>query len=184
MARRIENVRRRVQKFVSALAVAFCYVETGMDDAIAKTDQAAPRLVDILLVDDDSGDVQLTLEAFDDGRLGNRLFVAEDGEKAMAFLRREGVYADSPTPDLILLDLNMPRKAGHEVLADLRTDPALARIPVAIVTGSEEEGEILKAYNLGVACYITKPIDVTKLMIAVCSIPHFQVSIMTSAPVS
>jgi CheY-like chemotaxis protein len=152
-----------------------------MADAISNEDQSSPRIVEILLVDDDPGDVQLTLEAFDDGRLGNRLHIAEDGEKAMAFLRREGVYANMPRPDLIMLDLNMPRKDGREVLADLKADPLLAKIPVAIVTGNEEEGEILKAYNLGVACYITKPIDVTKLMIAVCSIPHFQVTVVTTS---
>ena len=143
-------------------------------------DQPAYRPVEILLVDDDVGDVQLTLEAFEDGKLGNRLHVAEDGEKALAFLRREAPYESAPRPDLILLDLNMPRKGGHEVLADLKADPELTTIPVAIVTGTVEEGEILEAYNLGVACYVTKPIDVTKLMIAVCSIPHFQVTVMTS----
>ena len=143
-----------------------------------------PRIVEILLVDDDPGDVQLTIEAFDDGRLGNHLYVAEDGERAMAFLRREGFYANVPRPDLILLDLNMPRKDGREVLAELKSDPDLAAIPVAIVTGNDEEGLILKAYNLGVACYITKPIDVTKLMIAVCSIPHFQVIVATTGPAS
>jgi len=146
--------------------------------------QPPGRLVVILLVDDDDGDVQLTLEAFDDGRLGNQLYRAKDGEQAMAFLRREGKYADAPRPDLVLLDLNMPRMGGRELLAELKSDPALAGIPVAIVTGHESECEILKAYNLGVDCYITKPIDVTKLMIAVCSIPHFQVAIVTTAPVA
>jgi len=82
----------------------------------------------------------------------------------------------------MLLDLNMPRMGGREVLAELKMDPELANIPVAIVTGSDSEGEILKAYNLGVDCYITKPIDVTKIMIAVCSIPHFQVAVVTAAP--
>ena len=146
------------------------------------SDASHPRIVEILLVDDDPGDVQLTIEAFDDGKLGNHLYVAEDGERAMAFLRKQGVYASVPRPDLILLDLNMPRKDGREVLAEIKSDPALADIPVAIVTGNDEEGLILKAYNLGVACYITKPIDVNKLMIAVCSIPHFQVIVATTAP--
>lgn len=144
--------------------------------------QLPGRLVEILLVDDDPGDVQLTAEAFEDGRLANRLHVAKDGEQAMSFLRREGPYATVPRPDLILLDLNMPRMGGREVLAEVKSDPKLASIPVAIVTGNEDEGEILKAYNLGVDCYITKPIDVTKLMIAVCSIPHFQVAVVTAAP--
>jgi two-component system response regulator len=140
------------------------------------------RRAEILLVDDDPGDVQLTREAFEEGRLSNRLHVAEDGEQAMAFLRREGAYARVPRPDLILLDLNMPRMGGRELLAEMKSDPALAEIPVAIVTGNDHEGEILKAYNLGVDCYITKPIDVAKLMIAVCSIPHFQVAVVTNAP--
>ncbi len=144
--------------------------------------QPETRLVEILLVDDDPGDVQLAVEAFAEGKLGNNLSIAEDGEKAMAFLRQEGEYADAPRPDFILLDLNMPRKGGHEVLAELKADPDLARIPVAIVTGNREEGEILKAYNLGVACYIAKPIDVTKLMMAVRSIPQFQLNIVTTAP--
>lgn len=147
-------------------------------------DQPTYRPIEILLVDDDVGDVQLTLEAFEDGKLGNQLHVAADGEKALAFLRREAPFESAPRPDLILLDLNMPRKGGHEVLADLKADPELATIPVAIVTGTVEEGEILEAYNLGVACYVTKPIDVTKLMIAVCSIPHFQVTVMTSEAAS
>ena len=142
----------------------------------------ATRLVEILLVDDDAGDVQLTQEAFDEGKLGNRLHVAPDGEQAMAFLRREGAYAGAPRPDLILLDLNMPRMGGRELLAELKGDPVLSKIPVAIVTGHDSECEILKAYNLGVDCYITKPIDVTKLMIAVCSISHFQVTVVTTAP--
>ena len=139
------------------------------------------RVAEILLVDDDVGDVQLAVEAFEDGRLANRLHVAKDGEQAMAFLRREGPYASALRPDLILLDLNMPRMGGREVLAELKSDPGLASIPVAIVTGHIDEGEILKAYNLGVDCYITKPIDVAKLMTVVCSIPHFQVAVVTTA---
>lgn len=150
----------------------------------SSSNSVAGRLVEILLVDDDPGDVQLVREAFEDGRLSNRLHVAKDGEQAMAFLRRADAFANAPRPDLILLDLNMPRMGGREVLAELKSDPDLATIPVAIVTGNESEGEILKAYNLGVDCYITKPIDVTKLMIAVCSIPHFQVAVVTTAVAS
>jgi chemotaxis family two-component system response regulator Rcp1 len=154
-----------------------------MDTMTLPAARGSARMVEILLVDDDPGDVQLAIEAFDEGRLSNRLHIAEDGETAMYFLQRQGAYADAPRPYLILLDLNMPRKDGREVLAELKADPELVDIPVAIVTGNDLEGEILKAYNLGVACYITKPIDVAKLMTAVCSIPHFQVTIMTtSAP--
>lgn len=159
-------------------------MDPDMNPTAPPSERPPRRLVEILLVDDDPGDVQLTVEAFADGRLENRLHVAADGEQAMAFLRREGDYANAPRPNLILLDLNMPRKNGREVLADLKGDPALVDIPVIIVTGSHEECEILKAYNLGVNCYITKPIDVSKLMIAVCSIPYFGVTIVTSSPAS
>ena len=152
-----------------------------LEGLVLKEDGRAARLITILLVDDDRLDVELISEAFQDGRLGNRLYVAEDGEKAMSFLRQEGENAGMPRPDLILLDLNMPRKDGREVLADLKADPNFARIPVFIVTNSQEENEILKAYNLGVACYITKPIDVSKLMAAVSSIPHFQVAVVTTS---
>jgi two-component system response regulator len=138
------------------------------------------RLVEILLVDDDAGDVYLAQEAFGDCHLRNQLHVATDGEQAMAFLHRTGAFADAPRPDLIFLDLNMPRMGGHEVLSELKSDPGLADIPIVIVTGNDSEREILKAYNLSVDCYITKPIDVTKLMIAVCSIPHFQVAVVTT----
>ncbi len=154
-----------------------------MPDAPASLPEAFARPIEILLVDDDPGDVLLAREAFADGKFSNRLHLAEDGEKAMAFLRREGAYAAAPAADIILLDLNMPRKGGHEVLADLKTDPRLADIPVVLVTGTLLEGEILKAYNLDVNCYITKPIDVGQFMKVVRSIPHFQVTVVTTRPV-
>lgn len=153
-----------------------------MDAVPSTAAQPLNRPVEILLVDDDPGDVQLACEAFREGKLGNRIHVAEDGEKAMAYLRREGAFATAALPDIILLDLNMPRKNGREVLAELKADPILARIPVVIVTGSEDEGRILKAYNLGVDCYITKPIDVTKFMKVASSIPHFHVTVVTALP--
>jgi CheY-like chemotaxis protein len=142
------------------------------------------RFVEILLVDDDPGDVLLTREAFAEGKVANRLHFAEDGEKALAFLRREGGFADAPAVDIILLDLNLPRKDGHEVLAELKADPRLAGIPVVIVTGNLFEGEILKAYNLDVNCYITKPIDIAQFMKVVRFIPEFQVAIVTNRPIS
>ena len=145
-------------------------------------DAELPRLVEILLVDDDPGDVLLARLAFEDGRFANRMHVAEDGEKALAFLRREEGFASAPEVDLILLDLNMPRKGGREVLAEIKADPRLAEIPVVIVTGTAFEGEILKAYNLDVSCYITKPIDVPQFMKVVRSIPHFQVAVVTTRP--
>ena len=143
-----------------------------------------PRLVEILLVDDDPGDVLLARLAFEDGRFANRMHVAEDGEKALAFLRREEGFASAPDVDLILLDLNMPRKGGHEVLAELKADPRLAEIPVVIVTGTAFEGEILKAYNLDVSCYITKPIDIPQFMKVVRSISRFQIAVVTVTPSS
>jgi two-component system response regulator len=154
----------------------------GMSAPEVSSNSIPGRLVEILLVDDDAGDVYLAQEAFEDCHFRNQLHVATDGEQAMAFLHRTGAFADAPRPDLILLDLNMPRMGGHEVLSELKSDPNLSDIPIVIVTGNDSEGEILKAYNLSVDCYITKPIDVTKLMIAVCSIPHFQVAVITTAP--
>jgi len=135
--------------------------------------------VEILLVDDNPTDVLLAREAFARGKVANRLHFAEDGEKALAFLRREGGFANAPGVDIVLLDLNMPRKGGREVLAELKADPQLSEIPVVIVTGSPFEGEVLKAYNLDVDCYITKPIDLAQFMKVVRSIPDFQITIMT-----
>lgn len=139
-----------------------------------------PRPVEILLVDDDAGDVLLAREAFAEGKVVNRLHVAEDGGKALAFLRREGGFENAPEVDIILLDLNMPRKGGREVLAELKADPRLAGIPIAIVTGSDCEAEILEAYNLDVNCYVSKPIDIAQFMKVVRSIPHFQIAIVTT----
>ena len=136
----------------------------------------------VLLVDDDAGDVLQAREALAEGKVTNHLHVAEDGEKALAFLRRESGFEGAPEVDIILLDLNMPRKGGREVLAELKADPQLAGIPVAIVTGSAFEAEILEAYNLEVNCYISKPIDVPQVMKFVRSIPHFQIAIVTTRP--
>lgn len=153
-----------------------------MSITTASSSLESSRPIEILLVDDDPGDVLLAREAFADGKFANRLHVAEDGEKALAFLRREPPYAAAPAVDLILLDLNMPRKGGHEVLADLKADPRLAAIPVVLVTGTQLEGEILKAYNLDVNCYATKPIDVSQFMKVVRFIPHFHVAVVTTRP--
>jgi CheY-like chemotaxis protein len=109
------------------------------------------RPIDILLVEDNPGDVRLTREALRDGRIENQLTVARDGVEAIACLRREGEYRDSPRPDLILLDLNLPRKDGREVLAEIKEDPHLGRIPVAVLTTSREEHDVLRAYELEVA---------------------------------
>ncbi len=139
-------------------------------------EQAQP--VDILLVEDNPGDIRLTQEAFRDGKLLNRLTAVSDGEQAMAFLRRQGKYERVRQPDLVLLDLNLPRKDGREVLAEVKADPDLRRIPVVVVTSSRAEEDILKAYNLHTNCYVTKPVDLVKFVAVVKSIEHFWVHIV------
>jgi len=129
--------------------------------------------IEILLVEDDSGDAKRTIAALQDGRLRNRITHVEDGLEAMAFLRREGEYADAPRPDLILLDLHMPRMNGQEVLAEVKEDPDLRRIPVVMMTASEQEKDIMAAYNLHVNSYVVKPVDVDQFIGAVRSIEHF-----------
>jgi len=117
------------------------------------------RAVEILLVDDNPGDVRLTLEAFKEGKLTNTVSVAGDGVEAMEFLRRQGKFVRAVRPDLVLLDLNMPKKDGREVLEEIKSDPQLRRIPVVVLTTSKAEGDILKSYDLHVNCYIQKPVD-------------------------
>jgi two-component system, chemotaxis family, response regulator Rcp1 len=118
------------------------------------------RVIEILLIDDNPGDVRLTIEALKSGRILNRVSVATDGVEALAFLHREGIYVNSPKPDLILLDLNMPRKDGREVLDEIKNDPVLKIIPVIVLTTSEAEQDIVKTYMLHANCFITKPIKV------------------------
>lgn len=134
---------------------------------------AACRQVEILLVEDNPGDVRLTQEAFNEGRLRNNLSVVGDGVEAMAFLRREGEYAVSPRPDIILLDLNLPKKDGREVLAELKQDPQLRRIPVIVLTTSRAEQDVLKVYNLHANCYVTKPVDLDEFISVVKEIEDF-----------
>jgi chemotaxis family two-component system response regulator Rcp1 len=134
--------------------------------------------IEILLVEDSPGDVRLTQEALRDGRLNNRLHVVPDGVDAMAFLRREGKHADAPRPDLILLDINLPRKSGHEVLEEVKTDPSLSLIPVVVLTTSDAEEDILRSYRLHANCYITKPVELDKFLRVIQSIEHFWVSIV------
>src|SRR3954464_13778924 len=134
--------------------------------------------IEILLVEDSPDDADLTIDALRDGRVKNHISHVEDGVEAMAFLRREGKYADAPRPDLILLDLNMPRKNGREVLAEIKQDPDLRRIPVVIMTSSDDEKDILAAYNLYVNCYVTKPVDLDQFIGVVKSIEHFWFSIV------
>ena len=136
------------------------------------------RPIEILLVEDNPGDVRLTQEAFKEGKVRNKLHIAWDGIEAMAFLRREGKYADAPGSDLILLDLNLPKKDGREVLAEIKQDPDLKRIPVVILTTSKAEEDILRTYDLHANCYITKPVDLEQFIKVVKSIEEFWLTIV------
>jgi len=131
------------------------------------------RAVEILLVEDNAGDVRLTCEALKDGKVSNNLRVVRDGVEALAYLRHEGKYAQAATPDLILLDLNLPKKDGREVLAAIKADPDLRRIPVVVLTTSEGEEDVLRAYSLNANCYITKPVDLDQFIRVVRSIESF-----------
>jgi two-component system, chemotaxis family, response regulator Rcp1 len=138
--------------------------------------------IGILLVEDNPGDADLAREALDGSKFNNDLHVVDDGEKAMAFLRREGPYADMPRPDLILLDLNLPRKDGRQVLAEIKADDYLRRIPVVILTTSKAEEDVIKSYNLHANCYITKPIDLNQFLNVVRAIEDFWMSIVVLPP--
>ncbi len=142
------------------------------------TDGSYGTLIEILLVDDNAGDVRLTVEALKDAKVRNRLHIARDGVEAMAFLRREGQHANKPRPDIILLDLNMPKKDGREVLTELKADPALRSIPVVVLTTSKAEEDILKSYNLHANCYITKPVDLDQFLTVIKSIEDFWLTIV------
>ena len=131
------------------------------------------RLVEILLVEDNPGDVRLTKEAMKEGKIRNNLSVASDGVEAMAFLRREGKYADAPRPDVVLLDLNLPRKDGRAVLKEIKEDPNLRRIPVVILTSSKAEEDVLNSYDLHANCYVTKPGDLEQFIEVVKSVEDF-----------
>jgi two-component system, chemotaxis family, response regulator Rcp1 len=134
--------------------------------------------IEVLLVEDSLGDVRLTREAFKDARMQINLHVAVDGDDAMAFLKRERQYADMPRPDLILLDLNLPKKDGREVLKEIKESPALATIPVVILTTSASEEDILRTYQLHANCYITKPVDLDGFLKVVKSIDSFWLSVV------
>src|ERR1700730_13345766 len=134
--------------------------------------------IEILLVEDSPGDVRLTREAFKDAKVHINLNVASDGAEAMDFLRREGKYADVPRPDLILLDLNLPKKDGREVLEEIKENPSLKSIPVVILTTSAAEEDILRSYLLHANCYITKPVDLDGFLKVVKSIDSFWLSVV------
>ena len=136
------------------------------------------RPVEILLVEDNPGDVRLTREALKDAKVLNNLYVADDGFEALAFLKREGEYLNAIRPDLILLDLNLPKKDGREVLAEIKADPGLRQIPVVILTTSKAEEDVLKTYDLHANCYITKPVDLEKFIEVISAIEDFWLSIV------
>lgn len=140
------------------------------------------RPVEILLVEDNPGDVRLTFEAFKENKVLNKLRVVNDGVEAIAFLRREEGYADTSRPDLILLDLNLPKKNGKEVLAEIKNDPDLKRIPVVIFTASGAENDILNCYNLNANCYITKPVSLDRFVEVVKCIKTFWLTIAELPP--
>jgi chemotaxis family two-component system response regulator Rcp1 len=140
------------------------------------------RPVEILLVEDDPADVLLTQEALLGSKIRNNLHVVDDGVEALAFLRQEGTYRDVPRPDLILLDLNMPRKDGREVLADIKEDPGLKTIPVAVLTTSSQDEDILKSYELHANCYITKPVGLEQFATVVQSLDDFWFTIVKLPP--
>jgi CheY-like chemotaxis protein len=136
------------------------------------------REIEILLVEDDPGDVVMTREAFQDYKIHNQLHVVNDGTEAMAFLRQEGEFADQPRPDLVLLDLNLPRMDGREVLQAIKSDPELASIPVVVLTTSENEDDVLRSYSLHANAYVTKPVDFERFIEVVRRIDDFFVSVV------
>jgi chemotaxis family two-component system response regulator Rcp1 len=149
---------------------------------MTETRRGACRPIEILMVEDNPGDVRLTIEALKEGKVRNNLHTVEDGEEALAYLRRQGQYAKAPRPDLVLLDLNLPKKNGREVLEEIKTDPELKRIPVVILTVSEAEQDVLKSYNLHANCYITKPVDLERFIEVVKSIEGFWLTVVMLPP--
>ena len=141
-----------------------------------------PKHIDILLVEDDEGDVLLTKKALSNGKIYNSINVAKDGVEALAFLRQEGEYASVPRPDLVLLDLNMPRMDGREALAQIKQDEDLRLIPVVILTTSDSDLDILKSYDLQASCYITKPVDLEQFTTVVRAIKDFWFTVVKLPP--
>lgn len=136
------------------------------------------KVIDVLLVEDDPGDVLMTREAFEDNKVANRLAVVSDGVSALAFLRKEGEHADAPTPDLVLLDLNLPRMDGREVLEAMKGDDALRSIPVVVLTTSEAEEDVVRSYSLHANAYVTKPVDFERFIEVVRQIDEFFVEVV------
>jgi len=152
------------------------------DTSSLHSSQRIGRPIDILLVEDNPGDVRLTKEALLDAKVHNNLHVVGDGIEALEFLRREGQYSSAPRPDVILLDLNLPRKDGREVLSDVKNDQNLRRIPVVVLTTSQAEEDILKVYDLRANCYVTKPVDLDQFIKVVKSIDSFWFTIVALPP--
>jgi CheY-like chemotaxis protein len=136
------------------------------------------KVIDVLLVEDDPGDVLMTREAFEDNKVANRLQVVADGVSALAFLRKEGEHADAPTPDLVLLDLNLPRMDGREVLEAMKSDETLRSIPVVVLTTSEAEEDVVRSYSLHANAYVTKPVDFDRFIEVVRQIDEFFVEVV------
>jgi CheY-like chemotaxis protein len=141
------------------------------------TTGSSPRPINVLLVEDDEGDVVLTREAFEE-YLQNRLDVVGDGAQAMAYLRREGPYTEAPTPDLVLLDLNLPGRDGRDVLAEIKSDQQLSHIPVVVLTTSAADEDVLRSYQAHANAYVTKPVDLDGFIAAIRQIDHFFVSVV------
>ena len=148
----------------------------GRDNVMTHPTNGEP--IEILLVEDSPDDIVLTTEALKEGKVRNRVSVVEDGEEAMAFLRRQRSHTTAARLDLILLDLNLPRKSGREVLTEVKQDPDLRRIPVVIMTTSSDEQDVLQAYNCHANCYVTKPVDLDQFLGVVRSIEHFWLSVV------
>ena len=140
------------------------------------------RPIEILLVEDNPGDVRLTREALKEGKVYSNLHTVKDGVEAMEFLRRQGKHTSAPRPDIILLDLNLPRKDGREVLEEIKSDESLKRIPVVVLTTSKAEEDVLRTYNLHANCYVTKPVDLEKFIVVVKSIDRFWLTVVTLPP--
>jgi CheY-like chemotaxis protein len=140
------------------------------------------RPIEILLVEDSPSDTALTIEALKAGKIFNKLYTVEDGVEAMAFLRQEGAYKNAPKPDLIMLDLNLPKMDGRQVLKELKSDPILKTIPIIVLTTSRAEEDILRSYELHANCYITKPVDFKQFINVVKSIENFWLSVITLPP--
>jgi CheY-like chemotaxis protein len=143
---------------------------------------SSPRPIEVLLVEDDPGDVLMTREAFADYKIANNLNVVTNGEDAIAYMRKQGQFADVTTPDLVLLDLNLPRRNGREVLEEIKGDPDLRRVPVVILTTSEADEDIAAAYDLQATAYVRKPVDFEQFVTAVRAIDDFFITVVRLPP--